>query len=215
MGALFRPIGPHPRAVYWRRRTVLVALVALALLLGDRALGAGGAARTSATRTPATRISAPVITARATPARATPPTSGTPPTTATRAPATCPDSALTVTVATDARVYPFGTTPRLRITVANTGRTACRRDVGSRALGLVVRSGPDRIWSSDDCQQAPPLEVRTVRPGQSVTQSVPWPRRRSAPGCATPAKATAGAGTYTLEGHAGTARSPVLVFSLG
>ena len=207
MGALLRPIGPHPPAVYWRRRTVLVALLALVLLLGDRALGADGAAPTGATGTTATQTTSPVTTPRAT---VTPST-----TTTTRAMVTCPDSALTVTVATDARVYPAGTTPRLRITVANTGRTACRRDVGSKALGLVVHSGPDRVWSSDDCQQAPPLEVRTVRPGQSVTQSLSWPRRRSAPGCATPATATAGAGTYTLAGHAGTAQSQVLVFHLG
>ena len=188
---------------------MLVALLALVLLLGDRALGADGAAPTGASGTTAIRTTAPVTTPSATP-RATVTSSTT-----TRALVTCPDSALTVTVATDARVYPAGTTPRLRITVANTGRTACRRDVGSRALGLVVHSGPDRVWSSDDCQQAPPLEVRTVRPGQSVTQSLSWPRRRSAPGCATPATATAGAGTYTLAGHAGTAQSPVLVFRLG
>jgi hypothetical protein len=199
VGALLRPIGPQPPAVYWRRRTVLVAVLALVLLLGDRALGADGAAGTAATRTTAIRTTAPATTAAATP----------------RALVTCPDSALTVTVATDARVYPAGATPRLRITVANTGRTACRRDVGSRALGLVVHSGTDRIWSSDDCQQAPPSEVRTMRPGQRVTQSVSWPRRRSAAGCATPATATAGAGTYTLAGHAGTAQSPVLVFHLG
>jgi hypothetical protein len=189
---------------------VLVAVLAVVLLLGDRALGADGAAPTRATGATATRTTAPVTSARATP-RAT----VTPSTTTTRVLVTCPDSALKVTVATDARVYPAGTTPRLRITVANTGRTACRRDVGSRALGLVVHSGPDRVWSSDDCQQAPPLEVRTVRPGQSVTQALSWPRRRSALGCATPATASAGAGTYTLAGHAGTAQSPVLVFRLG
>src|SRR3546814_1770186 len=57
----------------------------------------------------------------------------------------------------------------------------CSSDLA--AVELVVFSGRDRIWSSDDCAPGGPKDVTTLAPGKPVSQRVTWNGRRSRPGC--------------------------------
>jgi hypothetical protein len=198
--ALLHPVGPLPAATYWRRRIVLLVVVLLVLLGLRSALGGGGGGgrpRAAVTPTPT-----PTATATATP-RAT----------SAAAPGSCSDSGLRLTVAPDPGQHAAGSPVRFTITVTNTTGAACRRDLGGRALEVIVRSGTDRIWSSDDCSTDHSSSVQLLRAGASLQTVVTWQGHRSAPGCPTPTT-DARAGTYTVRARLGTLRSAAAVLRL-
>lgn len=182
------------------------ALLVVVFLLAGRVMGASGSTGSGSAQPkkaaghPTTPATHPTSTGTAAASTGTP---------------TCPDSAIKVAVAADAMSYPAAVVPGLTISVTNTGRTPCRRDVGAAALGLLITSGKDRIWSSDDCQHAQGATMRTIAPGTSVSQTVAWTRHRSSPSCSTSPAAQAQPGTYQLTGHAGSVTSNVAVFQLG
>jgi hypothetical protein len=91
--------------------------------------------------------------------------------------------------------------PVLRLAVSTTGAKPCTRDLGPAALGVVIVSGQDRIWGSQDCSTAP-TDVRVVTPGTPVTLDITWDRVRSEPGCDS-AGAAARPGYYVATPVAG------------
>ena len=200
--ALLHPVGPEPAATYWRRRLVLLlALVVLVLLVrailpGGGASGGGGGKPTAGTPSPSPTRSA------------TPHPSTTP-----AAIGTCRDAALTLTVAADAGQHVAGKPVRFTVTVANTSHATCRRDLGGRVLEVLIRSGSDRIWSSDDCSKDHASSVQQLKPGASLQTVVTWQGHRSSAGCPTPAPESR-AGTYTVRARLGTLRSPAAVLRL-
>jgi hypothetical protein len=124
------------------------------------------------------------------------------PTTAQSAkPTECAQQDIEVTVRTDAKRYAAKANPKLFISVVNRGQAGCLLDVGSKALTLVVRSGRDRIWSSDDCQGPGRSDVRLLAPGKPFAAAAEWGRVRSAPGCPK-GQPAAKPGTYLLSGSA-------------
>jgi hypothetical protein len=58
--------------------------------------------------------------------------------------------------------------------VTNTGTGPCTRDLGQAAVELLVFSGKDRIWSSDDCAPGGKKDVTTLEPGKPAVQRVTW-----------------------------------------
>lgn len=119
----------------------------------------------------------------------------------------CSDDDIEVTAGTDAGSYGPGATPLLTITVTNTSKAACKRDVGAAALSLVVTSGKDRIWGSDDCGGKGSASVRKLAPGKPFSTSVNWSRKRSAPEECGAGRLLAKPGTYALTATAGSASS--------
>ncbi|MGZ6825913.1 MAG: hypothetical protein ACXVGH_03905 [Mycobacteriales bacterium] len=201
------PVGPLPASTYWRRRAVLLVGLLVLLLLVRSCASGGGGSRPAAVPTP---VPTPVPTARATPAPARTPA----PTAAPVAPvALCPDAALTLTATTDAATYALGAAPRITLVVRNTSAAACRRDLGSAAVELLVYSGADRFWSSDDCSQGAAGALVTLPPGGTQAVVRTWPGRRSAPGCGG-SKAAATAGTYRVVARVGTRTQDGAVFRL-
>ncbi|HEX8001904.1 MAG TPA: hypothetical protein VF519_04335 [Mycobacteriales bacterium] len=203
--ALLHPRGPLPPSVYWRRRLVTlgVAFVLLALLFTT----CGGDGKPG------------VVTPSTSPSAAASPTgqpTGRPAAsaTATAALAPCPDSGVVVSARADAQTYPASRRPILTIGVANKGAVPCTRDVGQAAREIIVRSGNDRVWSSDDCSPGGGSQVVTLQPGAApVTFSVTWSRKRSAAGCPAGAEA-AGPGTYRVTGRFGQVVSTGDTFTL-
>jgi hypothetical protein len=191
------PVGPLPPSTYWRRRAVLLVGVLVLLLVVRSCASGGGARKTSAKpkvtpRPTATRSVGPLPTRTSAPPVATGPL--------------CADSALTLTGTTDAPTYGLGATPRLTLTVKNTSATACRRDLGSAAVELLVYSGPDRIWSSQDCSPGTGVSPVTLAPGGTQAVVRTWPGKRSKPGC-TGTQAAAQPGTYKVVVRVGTLRT--------
>lgn len=195
MALHWRPVGPEPVGTYWRRRAGLVVGVVLAVFLvslltggdePDRLAGAGA-------------VSSPEPSARATSGaqRQSPAPSADP-----ADPGGCAATALEVTATSDKGSYPIGGRPVLELRVMNTGDTPCTVNLGQGGVELLVFSGPDRIWSSDDCASGGAAKPTTLPPGGPASTRLTWAGRRSLPGCEGP-KAQAEAGTYRVTGRVG------------
>ncbi len=72
----------------------------------------------------------------------------------------------------------------ITITLALQGlQPACTFTVSPETVVVKITSGEDRIWSSQDCEQAVPESEVVVRSGVPSTVDVTWSGRRSEPGC--------------------------------
>jgi len=109
----------------------------------------------------------------------------------------CPDSVIRVEALTDSTSYAAGVKPKLTVSVTNTGKVACKRDIGQAAMSLVVSLGTTRVWSSDDCAPGGQAAVDVLKPGQVFSSTVDWSRTSSKPGCPS-GQPAAVAGSYTL-----------------
>lgn len=175
MSSLLDPVGPLPRSVYWRRR--LIVLVILALLVGGvvtllNAIFSGG----------------------------TPSASPTAAVTGTAAPVTnCDSKDIGLTANTDKDSYVKGEKPMMSMTITNNGTTACTFQVGTDKQKYVIMSGADLIWDSTKCQTGATPYEQKFDPGQSVTtDAFAWGRTRS-DNCTAGTPAVAGGASYQLS----------------
>ena len=201
MALHWRPVGPEPAETYWRRRAVLAAVAVLLALLvafllrdGDEAErlsgdSAGPAAAPSGSPAAAIPTGPPEPSAAPSPGGSEP----------------CPASGLTVRVGADKDSYPVGGRPVLELAVTNTSAAPCTLDLGQGAVELLIFSGSDRIWSSDDCASGRDAKITTLEPGKPAVTRLTWAGRRSLPGCEGP-KAEALPGTYRVSGRVGDQR---------
>ena len=89
------------------------------------------------------------------------------------------------------------------------------RFVGDRTHRIKVTSGPDRIFSSRDCQAKSEDLVKIIGPGASETANFPWSRNRSIEGCQpVEAKPGGGGAYYIFTAKLGSRASPEAVFQL-
>ncbi len=207
MGSLLHPVGPLPPGAYWFRRAMVLAVLVVVLAGGWLLAGLGGGSPTASPGT--TPSSTPDASASSTASStrsgaATPAVSQTSSVsrspTASHSPAAvtlCPDSVLRVSASTDSATYPAGVEPKLTVSVTNTGKVACKRDIGRAAMSLVVSRGGTRVWSSADCAPGGQAAVNVLQPGQRFSSTVLWNRTASKPGCPSGQPAAA-AGSYTL-----------------
>ncbi|MCL8017726.1 hypothetical protein [Streptomyces sp. AS02] len=106
-----------------------------------------------------------------------------------------------LTVRSRQNAYDPGETPALLLTATNTSTYDCKVDLGPRnAVVTITQAGAeDDFWSSADCPEVTRSLPFRVPAGSSITYTVKWDRSASAPQCATPAAASAEAGTYLVE----------------
>ncbi|MCU1692690.1 MAG: hypothetical protein JWM64_1781 [Frankiales bacterium] len=199
-----RPVGPLPQTVYWRRRAVVVACVVLLLVLLSRCGGDDPASEALAQPSPSASAAAPV-----------PVPAGSPvPTASPSAPGPCADDVLRVTATPDRTRYGASPRPVLRLAVRNGGTVPCTRALGRGAVELLVFSGSDRIWSSDDCAEGGPADPVVLQPQQLEVTTLTWGGRRSRPGCPDGAE-KAEPGTYRVVGRVGQLRTDGSPFVVG
>jgi len=203
MALSVRPVGPEPAATYWVRRAVLVVALLLVVLLLRGLLTSSDGPDTVATGS-ATPRPTPSVSASASAAPSPSPSPSTGP---------CADDALEVQARAEQESYAAGGRPLLLLDVTNTGTVPCTRDLGQAAIELLVVSGSDRIWSSDDCAPGGPERVVTLEPGEPSRAQVTWPGQRSLPACAGP-QADAQAGTYRVTARVGELQVDGTPFSL-
>jgi hypothetical protein len=191
---LLHPVGPEPARIYWLRRLVLLGVVlTFALAVAYACTDDDGTANPSADH--------PAPTATTTSPAAAP--------TVHR----CGPKRLTVEAATDAETYPVGSSPRLTAVVRNTSGEPCRLAAQPSARSWSITSGPDEVWSTDDCVQNADLTLKRLKAGKQVTYAVTWDGHRSELRCVEPG-AEAQAGTYRLVVTVDGARSQPVVFHL-
>lgn len=207
--AVLHPRGPLPPGVYWRRRGLTLLAFVVLVLLASRACGSDGTPTASVSQTPAPSVT-PSVTKTAAPPKKT----ATPSPSAT-ATGPCTPADLVLNARADADTYPGGRRPVLTIGIKNGGAAPCTYDVGQANREILVTSGNDRVWSSDDCSPGGAAQVVTLQPGAKPTEfSVTWSRQRSRPDCPA-ARREAAAGTYRVVGRFGDQTSAHDSFTLG
>jgi hypothetical protein len=217
----------HGPDTYWRRR--VIALAGGLGLLGLLAWACTGAVGRTASGSPAAAPASPARAQQAAVSTARPTPSAKPATTVTARPPArrrpvaapsrrrpgggCAPGDLVVSLYASGTSFGPGEAPQFQIDVVNVGSQACTFDSGWRSLRLVIRSAPDRIWSSSDCSHAPASQARRLPRGVPYTPRVTWDLRRSSPGCRATGRAAL-PGMYTAVAHGGGAASPAAVFTL-
>lgn len=200
-------------AVYRRRRLAVggALLMILALVVSGFALTGvlGGASEqaSSTDRASGAASAVPVASQSASAAAAPTPTPSPTP--------TCNQNLVTVSASTDKAAYGPDENPLLTLKVTNGGEVPCQVNIGTSQMEFLVTSGPDRVFSSRDCQAASEDLVKVIAPGASETANFPWPRNRSVEGCqVVDAKPGAGGAYYIFTAKLGSKASPKAVFQL-
>jgi len=220
-------VGPHPSAVYWRRRA-LVAAPLLAILItfttclangsdgkppepGSRAANVNTPtpARSSANPSPTPSVA---DTAAALPLPTWSPSPSAPAPNST-GPLPCADTDLTLVALVEKTSYPLGAEPRFKLAVTNSSTRPCLRDVGSSQQELSVLAGTRKLWSSDHCSPNRGADARTLYPGEKRTYWLTWSARTSEPGCPK-TRTQVGAGSYQLTARLGTLVSKPVPFTI-
>jgi len=193
------PVGPEPSGVYWRRRiAVLLAVLLVLFAVWFLLLRGRGDASSSAASPSPKPTSTKSSTAKPEPS---PSDSGT-----TKPAPACPDDSITVSVKVGQESYPVGSDVQLTMTIANSGDSECRRDIGAKANTILITSGGYDVWSSDDCNPDDSSKIVTMKPGDAYEVKVTWKGDVTAGSCPeNPEKATAG--SYDAQGKNGEAVS--------
>jgi hypothetical protein len=212
VSTLLNPKGPEPASVYWIRRGAIVVIV-LTVVIGlwwlvGSLFGGGGDSTPTADSGSSAATAGGSAGASAAPDASSAASAGA--SSAPVAPITaCPDSVIKVTATTDAATYPVGSTPKLTLTIKNTGDVTCKRDVGPKANSLEITSGGYHVWSSDDCNASSKSKITKLQPGQSAVSAITWDGRLSQKGCPNGEGAAAKAGRYAVTGkNAGVTSDP-------
>lgn len=191
MRAVVNPRGRLPARVYWFRRTmVLLTAVALVFAIGRMLNGSGGSSPsgdtarvTAGTTTPttatATTLPAGPLPIQPTGKAARPSATGTP--VALAAPSgPCSADEITVTPTVSGAVAGRRVDLVLELTSI---KPACTFAVSSKTVVAKVTSGPDRIWSTQDCPTAVRTHDVVVRSAVPTKVIVAWSGRRSDDDC--------------------------------
>ncbi|GAB5079372.1 hypothetical protein [Arthrobacter sp. AD-310] len=202
-------------AVYRRRRLVAggALLMVIALVVSGFAMaGLFGSSEQASSTDPAT--GAPASAAATGSPSASPAASAAPTLTAPATP-TCNQNLVTVSASTDKAAYGPEENPMLTLKVTNGGTVPCQVNIGTSQMEFLVTSGPDRVFSSRDCQTTSEDLVKVIAPGASETANFPWSRNRTVEGCSVvDAKPGAGGAYYIFTAKLGSKASPKAVFQL-
>lgn len=168
MNTLSDPVGPQSKAVYVRRRlmvlAVLLAVIAFIVLVIVKPGSSGGAASAPEVALPEE------ITAADKPA----PSTGELP--------NCAAGELQVIPLTDRDSYAAGELPLLSLSITSTAAEQCQADLGTAGMIFSITSGSDEVWRSRDCQVSPDSRAIVLEPGQTLTtEPITWDRTRSSP----------------------------------
>jgi hypothetical protein len=196
-------IGPHPAAVYWRRRAVVAVGIGLLVLIvtyacsgSSNANGANGAAGDPQPTSTSPRPTSQQPVVGHTPTPTPTPTPYTLPSSDVTGP--CTDEEVAVTATASSANVVIGTSVTFTIAIRNTSNRTCARDVGSepQELRLLDATSATIVWSSDDCAGPQLHDVESLAPRQQLTFSRTWTGYRSR---STTGKPTCGTSAAPLD----------------
>ncbi|AHH15281.1 hypothetical protein NONO_c04680 [Nocardia nova SH22a] len=221
---MLEPNGPLPPEIYWRRRLLaigaLVVALALVIWLAMMLLRGGGDNKDTKHAGAAATSTSAAATGTGNPSSAKPAApgtsaSGTVNSTANGTPAQCPDQSLAVKSNVGQPTYKAGEQPVFTVVITNISTAACTRDMGSGLQQVWVQSldGQRRLWSSTDCDQGGPADVRTLNGGQQAAFTLTWSATTSQPGCEGD-RVPVPAGGYAVVAQFGSVRSTPETFNI-
>ena len=192
-----RPAGPLPARVYWVRRTLLVVmlLVVLSVLWSavGRLVGGDGASGAAAGGSPAAGDGGSGGTGTATASdQRHGPKNDHPgshkkhhkPKHRQRAAPSGPCSPTQVDIAVVVHDVTAGHANPVALKLRSVGTPACTLAITADTLALRITSGPDVVWTSDECPNAVLARELTVRAHEPVVYTFDWDGRRSTETCA-------------------------------
>lgn len=118
---------------------------------------------------------------------------------------TCTDAEIQVTAVALPTTAQRGTVVTLQLKIKNKSQRTCSRDVGADLQELFIKSGAEKVWSSDTCGTGKGSDVQSFTPGFERLYELGWNGRdtsRCANGLA--AGPYPPAGTYQLFARVGT-----------
>ncbi|MFR9776644.1 hypothetical protein ACL02O_11380 [Micromonospora sp. MS34] len=118
---------------------------------------------------------------------------------------TCADSEIKVTAVARPTTAQRGTVVTLRLKIQNISNRTCSRDVGADLQELFIKSGAEKIWSSDTCGTGKGSDVQSFTPDFERYYELGW-NGRDASRCANGLAAGpyAPTGTYQVFARVGT-----------
>ncbi|WCN81219.1 hypothetical protein [Micromonospora sp. LH3U1] len=190
-------VGPLSPAVYWRRRAVVLGagLLFLIVLLysctgsgrSDGGKKAGAPPSSAPTSAASPGPSGPMLTpqtgapATSADAGATNPspaiTSNEPPLGAAAGSeddSTCTDAEISVVSVASPTSVQRGATVDLQLKVKNTSDRTCSRNVGADLQEIFIKSGAEKIWSSDTCGKVQGSDPQSFTPNFERSYQVVW-----------------------------------------
>jgi hypothetical protein len=178
-------VGPLAPAIYWRRRAVVLVLLASVVLVisyacgGPRAPAAG--AQSQQNLTPGTSPDPSATLLRPVVESTTPsPTAFTLPAAGATGP--CTDAEMQVTATAGSAEVQTATTLDVTIKLKNVSRRTCVRDVGADMQELRLVQGTTIVWSSDDCNANRGNDNMSFSPGREMSFTLKWTGRVSRTG---------------------------------
>ncbi|TCC41152.1 hypothetical protein [Kribbella speibonae] len=202
MSSLLRPVGHLPASVYWFRRGLVLAVVAVLVILISRLFAGGGDDTKNAAASdpqpnptgaaPATPSTTPSSKPSTTQTQTQTPTKTTPP-----ADLTCKGSDLSIDALPANRKIVSGSMLNFVIQFRPID-DGCKATVNADKLTVTVTSGTDQIWSTTQCDKAIQTATLVVAKGKQSAVTVPWNGHRSRPGCL-PGQPIAKPGTYVVK----------------
>jgi cytoskeletal protein RodZ len=198
-------VGPLPPAVYWRRRVVVLGaglLFLIVLLYSCNGPEPNTGATPRSASSPASSApsansqpSGPVLTPQTDDPSAAPDDSGGGSSggpagggtvDAPAAPAapvvddgTCTDAEILVTPVAQPATAQRGTVVNLQLKIKNKSQRTCSRNVGADLQELFIKSGAEKIWSSDTCGTGKGSDVQSFTPGFERLYELGWNGREA------------------------------------
>ncbi|MFI6229986.1 hypothetical protein ACIBCR_22055 [Micromonospora echinospora] len=86
----------------------------------------------------------------------------------------CTDAEISVTPVAAPTSVRSGRPVDLQLRIKNTSDRTCTRDVGADLQELFVKSGAEKVWSSDTCGTAKGSDVQSFTPGFERSYQVTW-----------------------------------------
>lgn len=201
MSSLLRPVGHLPASVYWFRRGLVLAVLALLLFLVLRLFGGGeDPQNTAATGPQQDPTTAPTVAPTTTPTasgKQTEKTEKPVKTSETPRDTKCEGNDLKIEALPAARKIVSGSVLNFVIRFEAVS-DECKAAIDSGELTVTVMSGNDLIWTTTHCGQAIQRTTLVVAKGKQAATTVPWNGRRSGPGCL-PGQPVAKPGTYIVK----------------
>ena len=87
---------------------------------------------------------------------------------------TCTDAEISVTSVVRSTSVQRGTVVDLQLKIKNTSDRTCSRNVGADLQEIFIKSGAEKVWSSDTCGKAQGSDVQSFTPGFERSYQVGW-----------------------------------------
>jgi hypothetical protein len=106
-----------------------------------------------------------------------------------------------------------GARPTFDVSVVSTQRADCSFNIGPGHLGLVIKRGQVRVWSSTDCVAATGGLAAVLQRGVPTVVTIGWSKKTSSPRCNGHARLVS-PGTYQAYAQDGSLTSAPVGFRL-